>query len=63
MQRCACGGRVQGTADLSNAVHRLEMMRLRGELTPDAVAEMMSQFVTKASGPGSSNRAQNVSTV
>jgi len=43
------------------------MMRLRGELTPDAVAEMMAQYVTTASAGSSaahlvaSNRSQNVS--
>jgi len=42
-------------------------MRLRGELTPDAVAEMMAQYVTTASAgssaahPLASNRSQNVS--
>ena len=55
---------MQGAADLSDAVQRLEMMRLRGELTPDAVAEIMAQYVNTASGAGAhlsaSNRHQNV---
>jgi len=53
---------VQGTADLSDAVHQLEMMRLRGELTPDAVAEMMAQYVNTASTAAAS-RSQQVSFV
>jgi len=53
---------VQGTADLSDAVHQLEMMRLRGELTPDAVADMMAQYVNTASTAAAS-RSQQVSFV
>jgi len=59
----------QGTTDLNEAVHQLEMLRLRGELTEDAVAEMMGQYLSTASRassvarPMASNRHQNVSCI
>jgi len=51
-------------SDLNEAVHQLEMMRQRGELTADAVAEMMGQYLSTASAASSTarpNRHQNVS--
>lgn len=56
----------QGTTDLEEAVHQLEILRQRGELTADAVAEMMGQYLSTASATSSaarstaSNRHQNV---
>jgi hypothetical protein len=47
-----------GTTDLSEAVRRLEVMRLHGQLTADAVASMMGQYLpqSQSSAPGDRRR-------
>ena len=52
---CACRA-IQGNTDLNEAVHQLEMLRMRGELTPDAVAEMMGRYMSTASATSSTAR-------